>query len=270
LYFSPYTISTTVTCEETEGGRVYQVDPFGIRQTEPITMDTGFFEAFAYDIRDDSRPRFFVTEDKERGPLRRFTPSVVDWNDPWNILHGPGAIEYLLLHPQDNNPRGTFSWTSIKEDSKVNSKLYYRHSEGIDVYRNQLFFTTKNQKELFILDLDAMTYEVHSTVSGVFDGMPDQVKRLVHADGVVDSLLYFCEEGGVQNGVHARDENGWFFTILEADTFSDETTGLAFSPDGKHMYVSFQHNGMIFDIWREDGLPFHGKTLNVKYHEISD
>jgi hypothetical protein len=36
------------------------------------------------------------------------------------------------------------------------------------------------------------------------------------------------------------------------------------------MYVSFQHNGMIFDIWREDGLPFHGKTLNVKYHEISD
>jgi secreted PhoX family phosphatase len=121
------------------------------------------------------------------------------------------------------------------------------------------------------LDLDAKTYEVHSTVSGIFDGMPDQVKRLVHDDenGVQKSLLYFCEEGGVENGVHARDENGWFFTILESDTFNDETTGLAFSPDGKHLYVSFQHKGMIFDIWREDGLPFYGKTLNVKYHDIS-
>jgi hypothetical protein len=145
-----------------------------------------------------------------------------------------------MLQPQGNDPKGTFSWTSVREDGKVNSELHYRNSEGIDGYGNQLFFTSKNQKELFILDLDAMTYEVHSTISGLFYGMPDQVKRLVHNDGNIQkSLLYFCEEGGVQNSVHARDENGWFFTILESDTFSDETTGLAFSPDGKHMYVSF-------------------------------
>jgi sugar lactone lactonase YvrE len=133
----------------------------------------------------------------------------------------------------------------------------------MDVYRNQLFFTTKERKELFILDLDRETFEKQSTRSGIFDGQPDQVKRIVD-----DGLLYFCEEGGVENGVHARDENGWFFTILESDTFNDETTGLAFSPNGKRMYVSFQQKGKIFDIWREDGLPFNGQTLNVKFHEF--
>lgn len=218
-------------------------------------MDRGFFEAFAYDIRDPNHPRFFVTEDKERGPIRRFSPSHIDWEDPWELLHAPGTLEYLVIEPRGGN-RGTFRWTTDKMYAKANAAMYYPYTEGIDVWRHQLFFTTKERRELYILHLDNKTFEKESTASGIFDGMPDQVKRIVD-----DGLLYFCEEGGVENGVHARDENGWFFTILETDTFSDESTGLAFSPDGKRMYVAFQHSGRIFDIWREDGLPFHGKTL---------
>lgn len=242
------------------------MDPFGIRPAEPLsTLDTGFFEAFAHDVRNPQKPKFYVTEDKERGPLRRIIPSTPDWEDPWEILHGLGTLEYLVLVPNalDDNNSGTYYWTTDRETAKVNSQQYYKHSEGIDVHNDQLFFVSKHQKELFILNLDDKTYEVHSTVSGVFDGHPDQMKRLIH-----DGLLYFCEEGGQENGVHARDENGWFFSILESETLSDETTGLDFSPDGMHMYVSYQHNGLIFDVWREDGLPFHGRTLNVKYHEI--
>ncbi|KAL3935864.1 MAG: hypothetical protein SGBAC_008705 [Bacillariaceae sp.] len=253
--------NTWVSCEETENGRVLQIDPFGKRGMQEVTMDRGYFEAFASDIRDRNHPRFFVTEDKERGPLRRFSPSVKPWNDPWQLLHVPGPIHYLILEPRGNGKSGKFRWTTNKNQAKTNAQMYYPFSEGLDVYRNQLFFTIKNRKELFILDLDKKTYEKESTRSGVFDGMPDQVQRIVES-----GLLYFCEEGGVENGVHARDTNGWFFTIMESDTFNDESTGLAFSPDGKHMYVSFQRTGKIFDIWREDGLPFHGQTLNVRYH----
>lgn len=205
-------------------------------------------------------PHFFVTEDAERGALRRFTPSVANWTDPWNLLHGPGSLEYLVLELGEGG-RGTYRWTTDREEGKKSAKKIYPFSEGIDVYRNQLFFTTKERKELFILDLDGNTFERKSTRSGVFDGEPDQVKRIVG-----DGLLYFCEENGSANGVHARDQNGWFFTVFEADDFNDETTGLAFSPDAKHMYVSFQHTGQIYDIWREDGLPFTGQTLNVRYH----
>jgi len=266
---------TWVSCEERDGGRVFQVDPMGIRPPQVVSaIDDGWYEAFAYDIRNQSQPRFFVTEDHPEGALRRFTPTNANWDDPWNLLHGEGTLDYLLLEPYSTSTPsggGTFSWTSKLSKGQKNADEYYQYTEGIDVYNGQLFVVSKLQKYLFILDLDAQTYQVHSTLSGVFDGMPDQVKRLVHGDDDDDSntLLYFCEELGTENGVHARDENGWFFTILESDeTLDDEATGLAFSPDGKHMYLSYQKTGTIYDIWREDGVPFHGKTLNVRYHSM--
>ena len=35
-----------------------------------------------------------------------------------------------------------------------------------------------------------------------------------------------------------------------------ETTGIAFSPDGKHMYFAYQGDGILFDVTRTDGLTF--------------
>lgn len=67
-------------------------------------------------------------------------------------------------------------------------------------------------------------------------------------------------------GVHGRDRDGNFFTILESPVYKDETSGLAFSPDAKHMYIAYQENGVLLDVTRLDGLPFHAKSLNVKYH----
>ncbi|OEU13455.1 hypothetical protein FRACYDRAFT_269824 [Fragilariopsis cylindrus CCMP1102] len=112
-----------------------------------------------------------------------------------------------------------------------------------------------------------MTYHNVSTVSGLFDGDPDQMQRILGQEG---GLLYFTEEGGVNAGVHARDELGRFFTIFESPVFSDETTGLSFSPDGKHMYCAFQVNGILYDITRSDGLSFDAKSLDVKYHSVSN
>ncbi|KAL3936987.1 MAG: hypothetical protein SGBAC_007802 [Bacillariaceae sp.] len=267
---------TWVTCEEDDNGRIYQIDPLGIRPPEEMTigMGRGKWESFAYDIRDQSKPRYFATEDKDSGTLRRFTPDEPDWDDPWTMLQANGTVDFLVLEPSDWDIRtnGTFFWTDDLQAAKDNARRLFQNSEGIDVRGNQLFVVSKVQKELFILDLDAMTYEVHSTVFGLFDGQPDQMKRLISDDDKVGtkhdkSLLYFCEEGGRHNGVHARDSNGWYFTILESDVLDGETSGLAFSPDGKHMYFSYQHRGIIFDVWREDGRPFHGKTLSVKYHE---
>ena len=108
-----------------------------------------------------------------------------------------------------------------------------------------------------------------STTSGAFDSQPDQIARVLDfSTGSTDGILYFCEDGGDQCGVHGRDAQGRFFTILEDGTgaFSGETTGLAFSPNGRFMYVSFQSPGIIFEISRTDGMPFYGATLDIKYH----
>lgn len=266
---------TWVTCEEADDGKIYQIDPLGIREPQEMTIgrEGGKWESFAYDIRDTDWPRFFATEDKGTGALRRFTPDFAEWEDPWNMLHVNGTLDYLLLQPSNGTTQnGTFIWSNDLLAAKDNAEQYYRHTEGIDVRDNELFVVSKDQKELFILDLDAMTYVVHSTVFGLFDGQPDQMKRLIQDpnDDSQHNLLYFCEEGGEKNGVHARDINGWYFTVLESGNWDGETSGLAFSPDGKHMYFSYQHQGVIFDVWREDGRPFYGNTLSVKYHETGE
>lgn len=89
--------NTWVSCEEVEFmGLIYQVDPTGSREAQLMTLGSsgGRWESFAYDIRDKENPRFFATEDHNKGTVRRFTPDIVNWDDPWNLLHGEGVIDY--------------------------------------------------------------------------------------------------------------------------------------------------------------------------------
>ena len=121
---------------------------------------------------------------------------------------------------------------------------------------------------LFELNLDTMQYTRHQTESGVFDGEPDQIKRILNTAG--EEFLYFTEDGGEFAGIHGRDKTGIFFTILESEVYDDETTGLAFSPDFRHMYVAYQETGLLFDVSRTDGHPFNAKSLDVKYHNMAN
>ena len=110
-----------------------------------------------------------------------------------------------------------------------------------------------------------MTFVMYPVGVGLFDGEPDQVKRMVND---TQDILYFTEAGdGDASGIHGRNNKGQFFTILEGPGYAtEETTGLAFSPNGLHMYVAFQDPGVLFDITRTDGYPFHGLSLEVNYH----
>jgi len=256
-----------ISCEEFRDGRIWQVDPMGQRPSKPITLgsDRGLFESFAVDVR---YPHYFVTEDHLFGPLRRFSPDNVDTEDPWEELHGPGETVFLLLLP-DSERGGSFSWTDDILEARANANAFYPNAEGLDIHESNLFFVSKLLKSLFILDLDSLSYTNHTTRSGVFNGQPDQLQRLLVNGEAVDDLLYYTEDGGKHAGIHARDGSGKFFTILESPVYSDETTGLAFSPSNMHMYIAYQDNGTLFEITRDDGLPFHAKSLNVKYHQAN-
>jgi len=77
---------------------------------------------------------------------------------------------------------------------------------------------------------------------------------------------------GDRAGIHAKDSTGQFYTIAqdEGGFHSGETTGLAFSPDNKHMYVAYQSQGIIYDITRADGRAFGGATLSIQYHGMGN
>jgi len=260
---------TWISCEEKDHdrkGQIYEVDPFGRIEGRRTVLGGkgGSFESFAFDVR-GNRTHFFVTEDYRDGALRRFTPNSANWSQPEQMLHGDGVMEYLVLKPESKTVqnRGTYEWTENIKIGMRNAEEYFKSSEGIDTHDNILYFVSKKQHELFTLDLDNFTWSKSSTEHGAFDGQPDAMQRLVDDP---EEIVYFTEDGGENAGVHGRDAQGRYFTILESPVYNDETTGLAFSPDGKHMYLAYQKNGLLFDIWRNDGLTFSKKHLNIKYH----
>lgn len=162
-----------ISCEEDfveQNGKAWQVDPTGERPPQPISLgsDGGTFEAFAYDVRDTSQPRFFLTEDSRKGPVRRWTPSNPDFSNPWELLLGTGNTDYLMLIPDPSNPSiGKFTWTTNIDQGRDNAEDNYPNNEGIDVSGNTLFFVSKVTKFMFELNLDEMTYVRASTETGL-------------------------------------------------------------------------------------------------------
>ena len=204
---------TWVSCEENpKNGQLYQISPFGLREPEVLTLgkDGGRFESFAYDVRDRKAPYYFVTEDSQKGALQRFSPASVDFsNNPWEMLHGNGTTDFLILKPNSKkNGKKTFRWSSNRSAAKNNAKKYYPHTEGIDSHNGLLFFVSKKFKQLYELDLDDMTYRNQSVTSGLFDGAPDQLVRIFNdqesdnevTDNNNKDLLYFTEEDGRDAG----------------------------------------------------------------------
>ena len=219
-------------------------DPSGVHHSNPemtkLGGSGGNFESVACDDRNPSQPIFFVTEDHVSGALRKYTPPpmIPGTAANWDSLHVEGGnTEYLVF--LDNN---TFIWSCDERLGRLSQEKHFPNVEGISFKGGLLYFVSKRTFKLYVLDLDNGTYRTSSTndyslYSGEFKHSPDQ---LVRNDG---DFLYFTEDGGHTAGVYAIDAVGQSYAIFEAydaKYFNDETTGLAFSPDGTKMYACFQ------------------------------
>jgi hypothetical protein len=265
-------------------------------QGEEVGGGGGNFESAAFDGRaldgvkckagdlDFCVVDFFVTHDAQQGEVRKYTPKASVVRDGYvsgnylSILEDDagnystcaskreGVMQYIkVTEGTISAGAGKFVWTTVKSEGRASASDYYPYNEGVDFKNGKLYIVSKTAKRLFVFDLDNLTWEVSSTIGGVFTNQPDQIKFIT--DGARD-LLYFTEDGGSQNGVHAQTPEGQYLTIFEstATTYNTETTGLSFSPDKKHMYCAFQGRGHVWDITRQDGRAFDGAFLDVKYH----
>ena len=255
---------TWLSGEEVEGGRFVQVDPFGIKP--PVVLDSlgtlGFYESFAYDNHSDI-PRFYTTRDNVEGVVTRFTPDERGYAcflqpndyDRWCTLEY-GTIDYLYLKDD------------VRVDFKTDVEKVNEGIEGIDSYNGTLYFTAKVDRLLYVVNLLTMEYEFESTTkAGQVSFEPDQIVRI---EG--NEALYFCEEGGDSPGIHVRHGPGRYTTLLHIDenfvdirneTITEETVGLAFSPDAIHLYVAFQEMGILYDVTRDDMRSFRHEFLDT-------
>ena len=259
---------TWVSCEEFPAGQCWQVDPLGHRKSNRTVLggsEGGFFEAFAFGFSSEngrrSRPVFYATEDTAEGALRRFRPHS-DQEIGWDMLHGAGFLDYLEYLP-DNR----FRWNTSLADGRRSALEYYPNCEGIIHHDGHLMFVAKKRKELHILNLETGRYKIESTRTGELEGGgsfgagPDQLLR------ASDGQLYFSEDGGSTPGIYVYDGSK-YVALLEAFTtryMGDETTGLAFSPDGRYFYFCMQEIGFLFQVERKDLRPFGQSRQLLKW-----
>lgn len=257
--------NTWVSCEEYAKGQCWQVDPTGQREpakTNLVEPSGGNFESMAVDNRDPNHPIFFITEDHERGALRRFTPC--DLPPSWDMLHHEGGIDYLEFLPGNR-----FQWTSSLSRGRQSAFRYFKNAEGIVHENGTLSFVSKKLKQIFHLNLDAKTFTNETTIhqglpgGGSFGAGPDQL--LLFSD-----TLYFTEDGGRSPGIYAHDGSSVYALVegFSKDYYTDETTGFAFSPEGTKLYFCMQQIGYLFQLERKDGRAFDysRRLLGLRFH----
>ena len=212
----------------------------------------GKYESVAVDNTDPNNPLFFITEDLEDGALRRFQANGKGWN---SLHNGWGSTKYLNFLDWSR-----FEWTSNEHKGRQSAEWYYPNAEGISYYDGYLYFVSKVNQMLFILDLDNMTYKRETTGGpnlsgrGSFNAQPDQI-----VFGEKKRYMYFTEDGGSTPGVFVRDGDGTYYTVFQAisDEYDgDETVGIALTPDRMKLYAGIQDAGVLFEFTRDDGRPF--------------
>ena len=259
--------NTFVSCEEVPRGQCWQVDPTGARKPQMTVLGEqagGLFEAVAVDDRDPNSLSFFLSEDAKDGAIRRYNPAP-NTTFGWKMLHDTnGTMQYLRLVPNSL----TFTWTNDISVGRTSASNHFKSVEGIVCRHGILYFVSKEQKELFALDLDLGTYTVTSTWTsllpggGKFESQPDQI--YINAP---DGYEYFTEDGGKSPGIYVSDGTTYKALVEAYDVAynQSETTGIEFAPSGQYLLFNIQENGLLFQARRLDGLPFHSQRRVSKW-----
>jgi hypothetical protein len=196
----------------------------------------------------------FIPDDTAMDCFNSSTPS-----DRWCTLSS-GRHSFLKLS-QGNCQSGIFSWDGANREQGIHypnaegidcrgmfssPQCVFTEVFSLKFSPRSLdgtcYFVSKADQCLYALNLDSMTYTASSTVSGAFNRQPDQIKAaLNHPLGLgmyrerpnvflfscdlthFVLLVYFCEDGAFDCGIHARDGSGRFFSIIDGPGFRTET-----------------------------------------------
>ena len=112
-----------------------------------------------------------------------------------------------------------------------------------------LVFVSKNESQIFFLDLDTHEYVQDTAVPGGAE--PDNIR-------IWGDYVWICTEGPglyVRRISGAREKFGNAKAVLLAPASGQQTAGIDFSPDGTRFYLNF-YGGGTWQFWREDGKSF--------------
>jgi len=210
---------TWLSCEEHDGGQVWECDPLGTSDAI-VRPGLGRFKHEAAACDPDGK-QVFLTEDTPEGKLRRFRPS--EWEDL-----SAGVLEAAVVNGS------TVTWTTAIDDASP-----FNGGEGAWYADGRMWFTTKGDNRVWELDVRATP----NTISVRYDDSTSPHPVLTGVDNIVGAPngdLFVAEDGGNMELVRisAAGDVSPFLRLL--DQPGSEITGPAFSPDGSRLYFSSQ------------------------------
>lgn len=222
------TWGTWLSCEEVEGGRVYECDPTGVAAAE-LRPGLGTFkhEAAAEDPRTGI---VYMTEDLPDGRLYRFVPEQ------------PGSLAAGRLQAAAVSG-GFVRWVGVADDqpARGDHTTPFESGEGVVVDGPSLLVTTKGDDRVWEIAVDtgAISVLYDGNASGGVLGGVDQVTVHPYTRDV-----FVAEDGDDLQLVQIAFRQAGTPAITPFLQFvgheRSEVTGPAFSPDGSRLYVTSQ------------------------------
>ena len=245
---------TWLSCEEYDGGQVWEADPTG--QALPVVRAAlGTFNHEAAGV-DPVLKQVYLTEDKPDGGFYRFTPDDYPQLDR-------GRLDVAVVAPG-----GSVKWVRVPDPSaipiptrqQVPAMTKFDGGEGIFFDSGTIYFTTKGDNRVWAYDTQAATIEV------IYDLAATPGAPLKGVDNMTVSPagdIYVCEDGGNMELCLITPERvvAPFLRCVGPEHFDQlspgggrgpsELAGVAFDPAGKRVYFSSQRaseSGITYEI----------------------
>jgi secreted PhoX family phosphatase len=224
---------TWLSCEEFDGGQVWECDPTG-REAAVVRPALGAFEHEAAAV-DPKREQIYLTEDVSDGRLYRFTP------DEYPNLDA-GTLEVAAVDDD-----GKVTWRELPDPSamgtptrqQVPESTAFDGGEGIWYEAGIVYFVTKGDKKVWAYDAKRARLTTVYDPAGVSDSPISSVDNIVMMPG---GDLLVAEDQTADQELVLITPAGAAVPLLRMDASHEgsELCGPAFSPDGRHLYFSSQ------------------------------
>jgi secreted PhoX family phosphatase len=221
---------TYLSCEEWEGGQVWECDPSGkAPAVARPAMGTFTHEAACVD---PVNKRVYMTEDEDDGRFYRFTPS--------NYPDLSSGVLEIAIVGADN----AVHWQAVPDPSGVSAPTRdqvagtrFAGGEGTWFDSGIVYFTTKGDNKVHAYDTRSNRYEL------IYDEALHPDSPLSGLDGITVSRsgdLYLCEDGGDLDICMITPERvvSRFLKLTGADHDGSELCGVVFDPSGERLYFS--------------------------------
>ncbi|MXS78929.1 DUF839 domain-containing protein [Nitrosomonas sp. JL21] len=241
---------TWLSCEETDKGRVWECDPFGIKAAQ-LRLALGLFkhEAAAMDTKN---MQLYLTEDEPDGCLYRYTAHSFDRHGNPDLDDGVLEIAEVI-----DGVIGPVRWhrvpdplaSTVPTRKQISQCSHFNGGEGIWYHDGVVYFTTKGDDRIW-------AYQIREqNLSILYNAALFTWPVLTGVDNIIGNAagdLFVAEDkGNMQIVALTAGKTVPVLQLIGHD--SSEITGPAFSPDGSRLYFSSQRGktGRI-----EDGVTF--------------